>query len=237
MVEITNTGERILLEKESAQMIARHFCAYKFARGYAAGKVVLEIGCGEGYGSFYLADSAKEVTAIDYSNEAIEYAKSKYKKENLRFQKLDVRELSTLNKKFDLVCSFQVIEHIQDTGAFLKNIRNLLNEGGIFICSTPNRLDASPNSETPLNKFHLKEYLAQEFKQLLGEEFRDVEMYGLHRGTKLNFYRRLKKIGIFNFLPQTVDPVKKFYANIECDDFVISKEGLERALDFIALCK
>ena len=237
MKEIENTGERILLEKESPLMIARHFSAYKFAKGLVAGKRVLEIGSGEGYGTHYLSGFAKNITGIDYSKDAVQYAKDKYKNNNLSFLVMDAKEIGKLNEKFDIVCSFQNIEHIEDTDSLLKNVAQILDENGIFICSTCNKKDASPNQETPLNKFHVKEYLWLEFMGLLTKYFKSVEMAGLKRSKKMVFYRRLKKIGIFNFLPEKINPVKRFYARISHNDFVITNKNLDRCLDFIAVCR
>jgi protein-L-isoaspartate O-methyltransferase len=72
---ISNTGERILLDKETPLMIARHFRAYKFAKDYVCNKTVLDIGCGEGYGTYYLGGFAKEVMGIDYDEAIIDYAR------------------------------------------------------------------------------------------------------------------------------------------------------------------
>lgn len=237
MIQTINTGERIFLEKETPLMIARHFCAYKFAKDYALGKDLLDIGCGEGYGSFFLSGFSRKVTGIDYDQEIINYAKNKYQKDNLVFYKMDITELRFLNNRFDVICAFQLIEHIQDTKSFLEDVGGLLNNNGVFICSTPNRLDASPNSNTPLNRFHVKEYLCDEFKELLQTYFNKVEIFSLTRGRKLNFYRRLKKIGLLNFLPVKVDPVKKFYSRISCEHFSITKDNLDATLDFIAVCR
>ncbi len=236
MIGIADTGERILLEKETPLMIARHFCAYRFAKDYVFNKDILDIGCGEGYGSYFLAGFAKKSVGIDYDKEIISYAKNKYRKDNLAFYAIDVKDLSSFSNKFDAICSFQFIEHILDTKVFLEQIKNLLAEKGIFICSTPNRLDASPNSDTPLNRFHVKEYLINEFKELLGTHFSKVEIFGLKRGKRLNFHRRLKKIGLFIFFPSFINPVKRFYDRIDCDDFIIVKDKLDTALDFIAVC-
>lgn len=236
MAYIADTGERILLEKESPLMIARHFCAYRFAKDFVDGKTVLDIGCGEGYGSHYLAGFAKEVAGIDYDKAVIDYAKNKYRINNLIFYTVGIKELHSIKNKFDIVCSFQVIEHFQDTEMFLENIKLLLNPDGILICSTPNKLDASPKSDTPFNRFHVKEYLISEFKELLGRHFSKVEFFGLKRGKRLNFYRRLKKISLFNFLPDCINPVKRFYERIDCDNFIIIKNNLDTALDFMAVC-
>lgn len=236
-MDVPDTGERILLEKETPLMIARHRCAYRFSKDYVGGKQILDIGCGEGYGCFYLAESAKKVIGIDRDKAIIAHAKCKYRKENLQFCQIDVKDLKTLNDKFDTICAFQFIEHIKDTDSFLENIKNLLKDDGTFICSTPNRNDASPGSDTPLNKFHVKEYLLNEFTELLTAYFEAMSIFGLKRGKKLNCYRRFKKIGLLNFLPPAINPVKRFYRRIDCDNFIIVKDNLESTLDFIAVCK
>ena len=121
MTEILNTGERILLEKETPLMIARHFRAYQFASDYCSGKFVLDIGSGDGYGSHYLCGVAKSVTGLDYSVETVQYARAKYLKANLAYRQLDVKNLYTISDKFEVICCFQVIEHLADTESFLKN--------------------------------------------------------------------------------------------------------------------
>jgi len=226
---IENTGERILLEKETPLMISRHFCAYRFARGYVAGKKVLDIGCGEGYGSHYLAESASSVRGIDYSRDAISLAADKYRKANLRFSVLDVKDLSTIGERFSAICSFQFIEHLASAEVFLADVAGLLDEEGVFICSTPNKIDASKGSATPFNKFHLKEYFYAEFNELLRRHFAQVELFGLKRSLRLNFLRRLKKIGLY--------PTRSFYRLDDSSNFTIVRNKLETALDFIAVCK
>ena len=237
MIDILNTGERILLEKETPLMIARHLCAYKFSKDYVGDKKVLDIGCGQGYGTYYLAGFAKEAVGIDYEEAIVNYAKNKYQRDNLRFLVFNIKDLHSFNDKFDIMCSFQVIEHLYEPKRFLMDVKSLLTESGIFICSTPNKLDASPYTDTPLNKFHAKEYLFGEFAELLNKHFEKVEMFGLKRGRKLNFFRRLKKIGIFNFSPDIMNPVKRFYRQIDCNHFTIVRDRLESALDFIAVCR
>jgi len=237
MPEIVNTGERILIEKETPLMIARHFCAYRFAMDYVSGKNVLDVGCGEGYGANYLAEFAESVKGIDYDKEVIAYAKNKYNKNNLKFQTMDIKDLSAIQEKFGIICSFQNIEHIKDTDKLLNDVFNLLNENGIFICSTCNMKDASPGRSIPFNRFHVREYMFDEFQGLLEKRFRNVELSGLKRGFVLRVNRRLKKAGIFNFLPSGLDPVKRFYSKINCDHFCWAKKDMDSCLDFIAVCK
>lgn len=236
MKEIINTGERILLEKETPLMIARHFCAYKYAKDFVSGKEILDIGCGEGYGSDFLVGYAKSVLGIDYDAAVIDYAKNKYRKSGLEFLVLDIKDLDSLGRKFEVICSFQNIEHIRDTERLLKNISGLLKEDSVFICSTCNIKDASPGSAAPSNKFHVKEYLVDEFRNLLESKFSKVEMFGLKRGLTLKIFRRLKKIGLFNFLPDKLNPVKAFFKKANCSYFFWTKKDLDSCLDFIAIC-
>jgi cyclopropane fatty-acyl-phospholipid synthase-like methyltransferase len=191
------------------------------------GKRVLEIGCGEGYGSNYLAGFSGSVIAIDYDASAIEHAKSKYHKKNLAFRQMDIKNLGYLKEKFDTVCCFQVIEHIENTDRFLNDIKQLLADGGVFIVSTCNKRDSSPGSDIPLNKFHVREYFFDDFRKLLEGHFSSVKIAGLKRSARLNFYRRLKKIGI----------LKGLYVNAGPGSFKIVTSGLDDALDFIAVCK
>ncbi|MCX5705612.1 MAG: methyltransferase domain-containing protein [Candidatus Omnitrophica bacterium] len=227
MTEITNTGERILLAKETPLMIARHFCAYQYALDYCCAKVVLDIGSGDGYGSHYLSSVAKSVTGLDYSAEAVQYAREKYARVNLTYRQLDVKNLHTISDKFEAICCFQVIEHLTDTDSFLKNIRSLLLPGGSFIVSTCNIKDSSPGQTTPANKFHVKEYTYQEFKGLLEIYYGSVSIVGLKRTARLNFFHRLKKIGL----------LKQLYINAGPESFKIARGNLEDSLDFIAVCK
>jgi 2-polyprenyl-3-methyl-5-hydroxy-6-metoxy-1,4-benzoquinol methylase len=124
MIEIENTGERIIVERETPLMIARHLSAYRFASGFSRGKEVLDIGCGEGYGSRYLAGFARRVTGIDYNEQAVAYARGRYVQDNLRFEVMDINGLSILKRSFECICCFQVIEHLRDTGMFLEGVRS-----------------------------------------------------------------------------------------------------------------
>jgi 2-polyprenyl-3-methyl-5-hydroxy-6-metoxy-1,4-benzoquinol methylase len=237
MKEVINTGERILLDKETPLMIARHASAYAFAKEYCRDRSILDIGCGEGYGARFLAEVAKEVVGLDRDNDVIEFARHKYPHPRLSFEARDIRSLHSLGKVFERVTCFQVIEHLQDAAHFLSCVQKLLTREGLFICSTCNRRDASPKSVIPSNKFHVREYLHGEFRALLTAFFSSVEIYGVSRSKKQKFYRFLKKSGISRVLPSRLDPVKRFFLAATTDDFVIVRDRLDSALDFIAVCK
>lgn len=229
----------IVPENLPARFFAEHFKPYEFAAQFINDKTVLEIGCGDGYGAEYLSRYAKEVVAVDYAQSNITHAQNKYKKPNLTFKVMEGQALGFDNNTFDAVCSFQVIEHIpEDTIlSYLSEIKRVLKDNGEFYLSTLNINHAMKSMLTyKKNPAHCREYRFTELKTLLSNVFANNEIYGLHLTLKHRFYLRLKKSGIFNFLPQAINPVHKFYTRITTKDFVITTRHLKKAIDFICLC-
>lgn len=161
-----------ILEKE-------HVERYEFAKGYVRDRRVLDVSCGSGYGSHLLSDEAAEVIGVDISEEALKLAGDRYQAPNLSFVQADATCLDCLGEcRFDVVVSFETIEHIPDYGGFLQEVKRVLRDDGLFIVSTPNRLIHSPHSRKPVNPFHVIEFDYHEFTALLGRDFRIMEMYG-----------------------------------------------------------
>jgi SAM-dependent methyltransferase len=173
---------------------------------------------------------------IDYNSDAIAYAREKYQRDNLSFRVLDVAGLSGISERFEVVCAFQVIEHIEEADDFVRAVKARMTKGGVFIVSTPNRLDASPHSTAPCNKYHVREYLCGEFRQFLRGHFREVALWGLKRTKRLSFFRHLKKSGICRALPPRVNPVERYFSRVTCDAFTITRDAVDASLDFIAVC-
>ncbi|HLC05306.1 MAG TPA: glycosyltransferase [Anaerolineales bacterium] len=174
------TGERYVPEIEDVQTGCEHWHRYLFAREFAAGKRVLDVACGEGYGSHLLAQVAREVVGIDLSEEAIAHASSRYHRPNLRFSVGSTDDLRlAADKPFDLVVSFETIEHISEEGQrrFLAEVRRVMSAGGLLIVSTPNKLTYSDLPKYS-NPFHLKEFYADEFRSVLEEHFERVTLLG-----------------------------------------------------------
>ncbi len=146
------TGERLPgVDGDFAVDRERHLAAYRFARAHAAGRAVLDAGCGEGYGTALLAEAAARVVGIDRP-EAVRVATARHRAPRLEFRAHDLERLGALGERFDLVVSFQVIEHLPDPVGFL---RALAGCGGALVVTTPNRLMSV--SENP---YHLREWTA-----------------------------------------------------------------------------
>ncbi|MFA5327131.1 MAG: class I SAM-dependent methyltransferase [Prolixibacteraceae bacterium] len=173
-----NTGERHILDEDISDEAEyynhlMHIATYQFALKYVKGKRVLDYGCGSGYGSYMLSDVADNVTAVDISDEAILFAKSCYNANNLVFN--STSEL--LNEKYDVITSFQVIEHVVSDKEYIEKLKNLLNPEGCLLISTPDKNVRLFNYiQKPWNIFHLKEYTSNGLLKLLQNYFDTVEV-------------------------------------------------------------
>jgi 2-polyprenyl-3-methyl-5-hydroxy-6-metoxy-1,4-benzoquinol methylase len=172
------TGERMIIGKSDRATEKQHLARYQFVKKLAAGKRVLDAGCGSGYGSHILSEVAESVTGIDIAAEAIECASKNYSRSNLSYLNVDATNTGLPDQSFDMIVSFEVVEHIPDPGAYLSELKRLLKPGGSLVISTPNRLLTSPGSEKPFNPFHVYEWTMDEFKGILAEHFDIKDMWG-----------------------------------------------------------
>ena len=233
-------GLFIVPENTPPKFYIQHLYPYYLVRQKAADMTILDIGFGDGYGSFYLAGAANKVIGIDMEEDNVKMAREKYRANNLSFRFCDATNMDFPDEAFDIVCSFQVIEHIKENLLlkYLSEVRRVLKPTGVFYISTLNReVSMKPGQPYNKNPYHEKEFDMVELDNLLHKVFVRVQMYGLSLTNKHRFFQRLKKIGICNIFPPFFNPVKKFYDNISCDDFIILKDKIEAAFDFIAICK
>jgi SAM-dependent methyltransferase len=146
--------------------------------------VVLEAGCGEGYGADLLAAAAARVIALDYDAPTIGHVARRYPR--VAAARANLIALPVRDDAVDAVVSLQVVEHLWDQARFLRECRRVLAPGGALLLSTPNRLTFSPGRDTPHNPFHTRELSAAELEGLLVEAgFVDVAVFGLHHGPRL----------------------------------------------------
>ena len=236
------TGERTLPDiPEENYWFRRHLAVYEWIAARVAGLRVIDMACGEGYGSDILARSASSVVGVDANPEAHEHARLRYGRENLRF----ARELvETFAEPADAVVFLQTIEHVQDAPAVLAHFRSLVGEGGVAFISTPNVLTLAPKgAERSDNPWHVHEYRAHEYEELCRGTFGKVEMYGLFHARKLRAHEIAIRLGwdaIHKRLRLTKPFYDRFTPAIAASDFVLRPAGtcdLDRALDFLAVCR
>ncbi len=169
------TGERVIPGQVDVDLFNEHFSRYAFARGFAQGKRVLDLGCGTGYGAFAMAEVAMSVVGVDVSQEAIDHAREQYPLANLSFEQGDVTE--RCEGRFDLITAFEVIEHLENWRSLLRSAREQLSDGGMLIVSTPNKpVYAEARGPSGGNEFHVHEFEHEEFQRALAEVFPHVEM-------------------------------------------------------------
>ena len=187
MVEFT--GERVIPGQVNDDLWSEHVARYAFARGYAHGKRVLDAGCGTGYGSAELAQSAAEVTGVDIAADAIEYASANYPISGLRFLDSSCTAVPYPAESFDLAVAFEVIEHLTDHRAFLDECARLLTREGLLIVSSPNkRYYAETRAATGPNPFHEHEFEAEEFVRELQRVFPNVRLLLQNRVESFAFH-------------------------------------------------
>jgi SAM-dependent methyltransferase len=164
------TGERVIPGQVDTDLWQEHLSRYALARQWSRRLRLLDAGCGSGYGTALLAETAGEAVGLDLSAEALSYAREHYRRPNLRFVEGDCAALPFPDKDFDLVVAFEVIEHLPDPEAFLRETRRVLRRRGRLLVSTPNRRFYTEERGYK-NPFHVREFDAAEFDALLGKHF------------------------------------------------------------------
>jgi ubiquinone/menaquinone biosynthesis C-methylase UbiE len=171
------TGERVIPDQVEPDLWSEHLARYAFAQRYAAGKHVLDCGCGTGYGTFELAQVATEVTGLDLSCDAIEYARANYARANTRYVTASCLDLPFPDGSFELIAAFEVIEHLADFRRFLDECARVLAPSGLFIVSTPNKhYYEESRAQSGPNPFHEHEFEAAEFHSELNRVYPSVTL-------------------------------------------------------------
>jgi SAM-dependent methyltransferase len=235
------TGERTLPDVPAENYwYRRHLAVYEWIADRVAGGRVLDMACGEGYGSSVLAQTAASVVGVDGNPEAHEHARLRYTRPGLSFQWGAVETYGEPGS-FDAVVFLQTIEHVVDPAAVLAHFRRLLAPGGVAYVSTPNVETLAPHGAVKSdNPWHLREYRAEEFASLCRDAFGQVEMLGLFHARKLRAHEIALRLG-WDRVHQRLGLTARFYAwftpAISSRDFALRGEPLAAALDFLAVCR
>ena len=173
---LTWTGERYI-PGMGGRIEVEHLHRYAMALQLAQGKDVLDIACGEGYGTHLLSTVARFAAGVDISSQAIGHASQAYQSANLEFRNGSCASIPYSDRSFDLVVSFETIEHHDQHHEMMREFRRVLRQGGLLLISSPDKLHYAGCSGDA-NPFHVKELCEEEFLQLLQSCFRHVTLYG-----------------------------------------------------------
>jgi GT2 family glycosyltransferase/SAM-dependent methyltransferase/glycosyltransferase involved in cell wall biosynthesis len=159
-------------------VVYEHFHRYLWAAGAVAGRTVLDLGSGEGFGAAILSESAERVVGVDIDERTVEHSRLNYGAPNLRFELGSALDLSAYDDgSFSAVVAFEIIEHVRDHERVLAEITRVLSDDGILVISTPDRRTYSEVSGQ-VNPFHERELALDEFLDLLGSHFPHVASWG-----------------------------------------------------------
>jgi len=238
------TGERTLPDvPEENYWYQRHLVVYRWIARRVAGLRVVDMACGEGYGSDVLAGGgAASVVGVDANPEAHDHARLRYVRPNLRFAR-DLVE--TFSEPCDAVVFLQTIEHVRNPDEVLEHFKALVGPQGVVFVTTPNVLTLAPEgAERSGNPWHIKEYRPEEFRALCAAHFASVELYGLFHARKLRLHQLAIEHAGWDAIHARLRITKPFYDRftpaISVRDFALRGEAtcdLARALDFLAVLR
>ncbi|HJP96896.1 MAG TPA: class I SAM-dependent methyltransferase [Candidatus Saccharimonadales bacterium] len=170
---LADTGERMIPAYHKGHMVyGEHIVRYQAALPLVKGKTVLDVASGSGYGSSFLSTTAKKVYGVDVDKDAIAYAKKNYASKNTEFVLGDGTSIPLEDNSVEVVVSFETIEHIEDYETFMKEVKRVLKDDGLFILSTPNDVEFP---ET--NHFHIHEFERTELQKLVARYFKHTKSY------------------------------------------------------------
>jgi SAM-dependent methyltransferase len=234
------TGEGTLPDvPEENYWFRRHLVVYEWIAARAHGRNVVDLACGEGYGTAVLARTAASVVGVDANPEAFEHARLKYGGGSVRFER-DMIE--TWTGSVDCVVFLQTIEHVEDPDAVLARLAGLVGQRGVVYVSTPNVMTlAPPGAERSGNPWHVREYRPEEFRALCARHFGAVDLLGLFHARRLRLHELAIAHAGWDAIHARLGITARFYDRftpaISQRDFALRRGRLERALDLLAVLR
>ena len=256
-----HTAERVSHDDVATSYILyQHLAVYEYAQQFVKDRVVMDLGCGEGYGTALLAKTAKKAVGVDYSSQAIAKARQNYKYDNIEFICSRVDRLKIESETFDVITAFQLIEHLSSPGIFLSEVQRLLKHQGLFFLSTPNK-----KASIIRHPYHFREYDQDELRVLLKNHFAKVSVFGLQYSPKVAAIREKRRkasealllldpLRLHMLLPRFIrqkvfDLVasimnRTLYVKnadlaegITTGDYRVSEEAIDIAIDLVCICQ
>jgi SAM-dependent methyltransferase len=214
------TGERMTTAIQG-QIEFEHFHRYCLARDLCAGRDVLDVASGEGYGSAILAGVARSVIGVEIDEKSVAHAREAYHLDKLRFLQGNATELPLEDASVDAVVSFETLEHIREHECFAAEVKRVLRPGGTLVISTPDRAVYAARAEY-FNEFHLLELSETQFGSFLSAHFCHVVI--LHQRALL---------GSLIAVPESASSWRSYERR--APQFIEASSGLARAPYLIAV--
>lgn len=180
------SAERVSRDTSDNYVFQRSLLAYHAAAERIGGDV-LEIGTGTGYGIEIAAPRSRSFITIDKNPPSADLPQLPH----VEFHEATVPPLAFEANSFDFVISFQVIEHVKRDIDLIREVKRVLRPGGKFIVTTPNA-----RMSLTRNPWHIREYTADEFRNILECEFSDVEALGVFGNEKVMEYYEQNRKGV-----------------------------------------
>ena len=159
---------------EARIVATSHLARYEAARSSVQGKSICDIACGAGYGSRFLAQWAKSVVGMDISDSAIDWANKHFQSDNLFFHCADGSKTWPVQQQFDVITSFETLEHVSEPESFLRQLDKHLSLHGKLFMSVPNGPRDKKKTDNP---YHLHHFDVKDFENLVGDFFDDPQYY------------------------------------------------------------
>ena len=238
------TGERTVPGiREENYWFRRHEVVYEALRDRCRDAVVLEAGCGEGYGADLLAGVARQVLGLDYDEMTARHARARYPRVDVA--RANLVALPVGDGACHAVVSLQVVEHLWEQERFLRECRRVLRPGGELLVSTPNRITFSPGRDTPLNPFHTRELSGAELAGLVRDAgFTDVTVLGLHHGPRLRALDARHGGSLVDAQTAVVlgngvwpEALLRDVVSVTTSDFVLRADDVDASLDLLVTAR
>jgi ubiquinone/menaquinone biosynthesis C-methylase UbiE len=201
-----DAAERVCPEPHNT-LYLEHLSAYELAARLVPGGVVVDVGCGHGYGAAHLARGGRKVLGVDLARDVLVTAARRYVHPSLAYACADARHLGVSSGSVDLLTAFQVVEHLADAEGFIREVARVLRPSGVALLATPNALThvGSPNP------YHHREFSPDDLKGLLARHFAHVRLAGQRRPAEIyeleagcQTVRRWDVLGLRRRLPRTL---------------------------------
>lgn len=232
--------------------VAIHSHFYHWCQSWVKGKVVLDVGCGGGFGTAALAETADRVVGVDIDPQIIRVASNLYQLDNIEFQTMDCQKMSFQPSSFDVVVCNALFEYLPDVEAFMQEAFLVLKPNGIFICGTKNfELSLKSSAGRPLYWDHFQEFNPPELRSELEKYYTKVRLYGERMKVRSEAYvmddRALRIEGLLvafrikQYFPRSWrNKIRKLITGVDVnditsDDFEIIENSFDSALYLIAL--